>query len=260
MSEQEYLTVGQLAKKAGTTVRTIQYYDQQGLLSPSAKGPGNQRLYTLEDEQELYRIFTLKYLGLSLADIRDQRDSVDNVASFREMLSQTMEVLEEDFQNLVSRLATLRKLLNYTSESAEVDWTEFARTIESGQGSDEFFWHRMADVIPEPVEEERDQEAVQARGMAVAKWHELIADTISLMSNHVEPDDPRAAEIAQRFSKLEAAQPGSLDQMFILAENVTPHHGAAGSFDVLRDSVVKYLEDVRAAQGQNLHDSGDGKQ
>lgn len=118
----------------------------------------------------------------------------------------------------------------------------------------------MADVVPEPVEEERAHEAAQARGMAVAKWHELIADTISLMSNHVDPADPRAADIAQRFSKLEAAQPGSLDQMFILAENVTPHHGAAGSFDVLRDSVVKYLEDVRAAQDAGVHDAGDDKQ
>ena len=34
-----YLTVGELARRVGVTVRTIQYYDQQGLLSPSAKGP-----------------------------------------------------------------------------------------------------------------------------------------------------------------------------------------------------------------------------
>lgn len=42
MEECEYLTVGQLAREVGTTVRTIQYYDQQGLLSPSAKGPGTK--------------------------------------------------------------------------------------------------------------------------------------------------------------------------------------------------------------------------
>ncbi|MFR8009186.1 MAG: MerR family DNA-binding transcriptional regulator, partial [Gordonibacter urolithinfaciens] len=46
MTDQRYLTVGELARRVGVTVRTIQYYDQQGLLSPSAKGPQNQRLYT----------------------------------------------------------------------------------------------------------------------------------------------------------------------------------------------------------------------
>ena len=67
MTDQNYLTIGELARRVGVTVRTIQYYDQQGLLSPSAKGPQNQRLYTDDNVKALYRILTLKYLGLSLA-------------------------------------------------------------------------------------------------------------------------------------------------------------------------------------------------
>ena len=66
MTDQNYLTIGELARRVGVTVRTIQYYDQQGLLSPSAKGPQNQRLYTDDNVKDLYRILTLKYLGLSL--------------------------------------------------------------------------------------------------------------------------------------------------------------------------------------------------
>lgn len=67
MTDRNYLTIGELARRVGVTVRTIQYYDQQGLLSPSAKGPQNQRLYTDDNVKDLYRILTLKYLGLSLA-------------------------------------------------------------------------------------------------------------------------------------------------------------------------------------------------
>ena len=33
-----YMTVGQVAKKMGVTVRTLQYYDKEGLLPPKAKG------------------------------------------------------------------------------------------------------------------------------------------------------------------------------------------------------------------------------
>ena len=244
MPEQSYLTVGQLARKVGTTVRTIQYYDQQGLLSPSAKGPGNQRLYSPEDEKELYRILTLKYLGLSLADIRDQSASTIDAEAFRGVLSSTMEALEDDFQNLVKRLSVLRALFDQTKLDNDVDWTELAHTIETDQGADAFFWYQMEDAAP-AAEESAAQTGTRERGMAIAKWHELVADTIALMSEHVAPEDPRAAAIAQRYQQLEEAQAGSLSQAFILAENVTPHHGAYGSFEVLRDSVMKFLEDAK---------------
>lgn len=255
MEETEYLTVGQLAREVGTTVRTIQYYDQQGLLSPSAKGPGNQRLYSPADVEELYRILMLKYLGLSLADIKEQKDSVNDVAAFREILLHTMESLEEDFQDLVKRLSVLRALLDRTSEVGTVDWVSFAKAVEADDKSGEMFWHHISDVTPAPLDDKTDVPDAAERGMAVAKWHELIADAIALMSDHVAPNDPRTAELAQRYRQLEEAQQGSLAQMFILAENVTPHHGASGSFDVLRDSVMKFLTDVMLA-----HDgAGDGE-
>ena len=43
---QGYMTVGEVAKKIGVTVRTLQYYDKEGLLSPSAESEGGRRLYT----------------------------------------------------------------------------------------------------------------------------------------------------------------------------------------------------------------------
>ena len=58
----EYWTVGEFARRAGVTVRTVQFYDQQKLLAPSAKGPQNRRLYSEEDERELQRILVLKFL------------------------------------------------------------------------------------------------------------------------------------------------------------------------------------------------------
>ena len=246
MQEGDYLTVGQLARKVGTTVRTIQYYDQQGLLTPSAKGPGNQRLYTEEDEDTLYRILTLKYLGLPLADIGELKDSVNEVESFREILSGTMASLEEDFQNLVTRLSVLRVLFNSVSADLDIDWEKLARTIDDEQGESGFFWHHIAN-MPEPSEDAASGRQSTEHRIAVAKWHELIADTISLMSEHVTPDDPRAAEIADRYRQLETGQAGTLDQMFVLAENVTPHSGDPGSFDVLRDSVMGFLEEAITA-------------
>ena len=246
MKEDGYLSVGQLARKVGTTVRTIQYYDQQGLLTPSAKGPGNQRLYTASDESALYRILTLKYLGLSLADIGERKDSMDEVDSFQRLLSDTMAALEEDFQNLVLRLSVLRALFNNVAADRAIDWRKLARTIDEEQGENGFFWHHIAavDKFPESAEDARGSEGHR---IAVAQWHELIADTISLMAERVAPDDPRAAELAERYRELESGQLGTLGQMFVLAESMTPHSGDPGSFDVLRDSVMGFLEEAMAA-------------
>lgn len=57
------MTVSELASRVGVTVRTIQYYDQRGLLHPTCKGEQNLRLYSPADEERLNRIITLKYLG-----------------------------------------------------------------------------------------------------------------------------------------------------------------------------------------------------
>ena len=72
--DQNLMTVGELAARVGVTVRTIQYYDQRGLLHPTCKGEQNLRLYSKADEERLYRIVTLKYLGLSLSEIQQSEN------------------------------------------------------------------------------------------------------------------------------------------------------------------------------------------
>ena len=50
---------GELAEACGTTVRTVQYYDGKGLLSPSGYSEGGRRLYTDEDARQLQFILML---------------------------------------------------------------------------------------------------------------------------------------------------------------------------------------------------------
>ena len=70
------------------TVRTLQHYDKEGLLSPSATSDGGRRLYTDKDIVKLHQILSLKHLGFSLDDIRNRliplNDPADDGAnSFR---------------------------------------------------------------------------------------------------------------------------------------------------------------------------------
>lgn len=63
------LTIGQLAKRTGETIRTLRYYDKIDLLHPSDYKEGGHRLYNYEDLHRLQKIQSLKFIGFSLKDI-----------------------------------------------------------------------------------------------------------------------------------------------------------------------------------------------
>ena len=46
-------TTGDLAKLAGVSVRTVQYYDKRGILSPSDLTEGGRRIYVDSDLEQL---------------------------------------------------------------------------------------------------------------------------------------------------------------------------------------------------------------
>ncbi|RYI28531.1 MerR family transcriptional regulator [Bacillus infantis] len=63
-------SIGQFSKKTGTTIRTLHYYDEIGLLEPTEITGSGRRYYSDPDFTVLQRIVTLKYLGYSLEQIK----------------------------------------------------------------------------------------------------------------------------------------------------------------------------------------------
>ncbi|HZL06108.1 MAG TPA: MerR family transcriptional regulator [Coriobacteriia bacterium] len=63
-------TVGEVAKSAHLSVRTLHHYDQIGLLKPSARTDAGYRLYTDEDLRLLQQVLFFKELGFGLEEIR----------------------------------------------------------------------------------------------------------------------------------------------------------------------------------------------
>lgn len=64
------LTVHQLAKVSGVTVRTLHYYDEVGLLKPSSIGENGYRYYDTASQLRLQQILFFKELDFSLDQIR----------------------------------------------------------------------------------------------------------------------------------------------------------------------------------------------
>lgn len=64
-------TIKQVSKLSGASVRTLQYYDNIHLLTPSQRTASGYRLYSDDDIAKLQQILFLKALGFSLKDIRE---------------------------------------------------------------------------------------------------------------------------------------------------------------------------------------------
>ncbi len=63
-------TTGELAKLCGVSVRTVQYYDARGILSPSELSEGGRRLYSEQDADQMKIICFLRSLGLPIESIK----------------------------------------------------------------------------------------------------------------------------------------------------------------------------------------------
>lgn len=63
------MKIGEFAKRAGVTPRTVRYYESLGLLGPSEREGGGFRYYTEAELLRLQKINALKGLGLSLEEI-----------------------------------------------------------------------------------------------------------------------------------------------------------------------------------------------
>ncbi|GJF20752.1 hypothetical protein SHO565_13160 [Streptomyces sp. HO565] len=64
------MTIGELARTTGLTVRTIRYWSDEGALPPVTRSAGGYRLYDAASTARLELIRTLRELGLGLDDVR----------------------------------------------------------------------------------------------------------------------------------------------------------------------------------------------
>lgn len=117
--EVEGYTVGQLAKLAGVSARTLRHYEAVGLISP-ARTESNYRIYCEGDAKRLAQILAMRACGLPLPTIRRllEDPSVDVRAS------------------LVAHLRSLRKQ-EKSLEEAVVRTERAIAAIERMEGMDE---------------------------------------------------------------------------------------------------------------------------
>ena len=111
-------TTGEIAKLCGVSVRTVQYYDDRGILVPSELSEGGRRLYTEDDLKRMHIICFLREAGLPINSISAlfAEENPENIISI--LLEQQEQVLREE---LSERQAKLDLIEGIKRELKELD-------------------------------------------------------------------------------------------------------------------------------------------
>ena len=106
----ELYTTGEMAKLCGVTVRTVQYYDTRGILSPSALSEGGRRLYDDDDLRRMKIICFLREIGLSIDTIGQLLREEDPGSVISIFLDQQEQSLRDELSKGHERLEKLSEL------------------------------------------------------------------------------------------------------------------------------------------------------
>jgi len=124
------MSIGDVAELLGTTTRTLRYYEELGLVSPSRQTVTAQRRYGAEEIERLRRIRELQtLLGLDLEEIGEQLEASDRLEGIRaeyragppperrdEILAEGLAILERLRERVTDRQARLTSFADELEE------------------------------------------------------------------------------------------------------------------------------------------------
>jgi DNA-binding transcriptional MerR regulator/2-polyprenyl-3-methyl-5-hydroxy-6-metoxy-1,4-benzoquinol methylase len=137
----KWLTAGQFAERAGVTIRTVRFYDKVGLLRPSSRSESGYRLYSEQDFARLQRILTLRFIGLTLDEIK----GVINRDEPGEDLRESLRIQHTIIRRKIEHLRLVHKAVGETLEALDAEAALALPEMEPGDAGPQ-----LADKCPPP--------------------------------------------------------------------------------------------------------------
>lgn len=215
--DRQFYPIGRFARKAAVSIRTLRYYDQEGLFSPSHVTAAGYRLYSDADLVNLQQILALKFLGFSLDEIRvllrsGPRHLQDVLAQQKAMMAAKRAQLD----GIIAALDETTRLL----ATGRCDWDALVNVIQVIQMEQNKEWVNKY-LTPEQqqkmqeLSEQSYNEAARAKmaprmvewtaadqERASAQWAAVGAEIARLVAGGADPAGPEAQALARQFSDL----------------------------------------------------------
>jgi DNA-binding transcriptional MerR regulator len=249
----ETRTVGDVARMAGITVRTLHHYDEIGLLRPSERRPNGYRAYTDADIGRLQQILTYRELDLGLEEIERLLDepgsTVEALRRARKRVEQRMTKLRRIGAGLEAAIEAESKGRRMTPEEklrvfGDFDPDEYAEEVEERWGGTDAY-----------TESKRRTDGYTAEDWArhQAEADEINQGLLALMAEGVAPDSERAATlvdahrdlITRWFYDCSPEIHAGLGAMYVADERFRANIDKAG------EGLARYLSDAIAARYQS---------
>lgn len=129
MKKEGYYSSGEFANKAHVTKKTIRYYDEHNILKPSFVSDSGARFYSDEDFARLQQILFLKYLGFSLADIKEMTVRNSDKHFFSESLHMQLGLIEEKIEQMELIKTALIDAAKAVEQEKNVDWSKMMQLV-----------------------------------------------------------------------------------------------------------------------------------
>lgn len=220
------LKVGDLAKQTGVSVRTLHYYDEIGLLSPSHRTEAGYRLYDETDIIRLQQIVSLRQIGFSLEQIREclEREQFSPHHVVQLHLSQ----LKEQMALQQQLYAKLEAIANRLQSTETVSIQEFMQLIEVTTMMGKYYSPEQQEYLKarrEAVGEERIRQVE-------AEWPQLMEQVRTEMEKGTDPTSESVQALARRWRSLieefTGGDPGITQSLNTLYQQEGPEAASRG--------------------------------
>ena len=196
--EEKLMTIGEIAKEANVSIRTIHYYDQCGLLKAAAYSEGGYRLYSNKELVMLFQIKGLKELGLSLNDIKQQLLSFDVPEKVLEILKRQKRIIAGNIQSLQNTFTAIELLEDEITLTNSVNFAKYADTISNMRNEQESLW--LLDIMGQDLREHFLHKFDKEAGVDVYKnLMELIDSIIKAQESGATPKSAKGQKLVSLF-------------------------------------------------------------
>lgn len=103
-------TTGELAKRCDVSVRTVQYYDERGILVPTDLTEGGRRLFSEDDVATLETICFLRDLDISIKDIAEILESYESKKVIELLFDEQEKNIQEDVKKKTKQLEKIKSI------------------------------------------------------------------------------------------------------------------------------------------------------
>ncbi|AXF57502.1 MerR family transcriptional regulator [Salicibibacter kimchii] len=243
-------TIGKLSKKTGVTVRTLDYYDEIGLLKPQSATEGGHRLYGEEEVMRLEQILALKYLGFSLEKIQSVLH--ESAHTWEEALSEQLLIVKDQKKRLDELEQSLSAVLYSIRIEDEVHWPLIFGAMRLFQQDKEEIT-RVLDRYLDPAQQEK-MLSVDLDEKKKQEWTTLILEIRDHL--HVSPDSDIAQQLADRW--LEGAYnmfDGDEEFLGNAWEAITEESDGIMFYPMTREVVTFITEAIQAKEAKENEDN-----